>query len=485
MSNPIRKLAGQTAIYGLSSIVGRLLNYLLVPLYTYKFADAADYGVVSELYAWVAFLVVLLTFGMETAYFRFRKESQDEKEVFKSGFFTLLIVNIAFLLFIFIFIQPIARAMLFSEHPEYILLLSLIVVIDGLSALPMARLRAEEKALRFAGINFAAILVNIALNLFFLLILFDPAQPEQGVFYILLANLISSAIKPIVLIKDFMNVSLRPKLNLVKGMLIYALPLVIAGFAGIINETLDRILLKQILYDSSNPSSLNYAEAQVGVYSACYKLAMLVTIIIQAFRYAAEPFFFAQQKDKNSNQIYVKVMNYFIGFLCLVFLGVTMNIDVLKYFIQNETYWEGLGVVPILLVANIFLGIYYNQSIWYKLSNKTQFGALIAIMGAILTIVLNILFIPKYGYWASAWATLSVYCFQMILSYFLGQKHYPIPYNLKKFGVYMFLSFSIYYLFSKINFEWESITFLAKNLGVILFLVLFLLVEKIWKEKHV
>jgi O-antigen/teichoic acid export membrane protein len=349
----------------------------------------------------------------------------------------------------------------------------------------MARLRAEEKALRFAGINFAAILVNIALNLFFLLILFDPAQPEQGVFYILLANLISSAIKPIVLIKDFMNVSLRPKLNLVKGMLIYALPLVIAGFAGIINETLDRILLKQILYDSSNPSSLNYAEAQVGVYSACYKLAMLVTIIIQAFRYAAEPFFFAQQKDKNSNQIYVKVMNYFIGFLCLVFLGVTMNIDVLKYFIQNETYWEGLGVVPILLVANIFLGIYYNQSIWYKLSNKTQFGALIAIMGAILTIVLNILFIPKYGYWASAWATLSVYCFQMILSYFLGQKHYPIPYNLKKFGVYMFLSFSIYYLFSKINFEWESITFLAKNLGVILFLVLFLLVEKIWKEKHV
>jgi O-antigen/teichoic acid export membrane protein len=485
MSNPIRKLAGQTAIYGLSSIVGRLLNYLLVPLYTYKFADAADYGVVSELYAWVAFLVILLTFGMETAYFRFRKESQDEKEVFKSGFFTLLIVNITFLLFIFIFIQPIARAMLFSEHPEYIVLLSLIVVIDGLSALPMARLRAEEKALRFAGINFAAILVNIALNLFFLLILFDPAQPEQGVFYILLANLISSAIKPIVLIKDFMSVSLRPKLNLVKGMLIYALPLVIAGFAGIINETLDRILLKQILYDSSNPSSLNYAEAQVGVYSACYKLAMLVTIIIQAFRYAAEPFFFAQQKDKNSNQIYVKVMNYFIGFLCLVFLGVTMNIDVLKYFIQNETYWEGLGVVPILLVANIFLGIYYNQSIWYKLSNKTQFGALIAIMGAILTIVLNVLFIPKYGYWASAWATLTVYCFQMILSYLLGQKHYPIPYNLKKFGIYLFLSFSIYYLFSKINFEWETINFLAKNLGVVLFLVLFLLVEKFWEEKHV
>jgi O-antigen/teichoic acid export membrane protein len=483
MSNPIRKLAGQTAIYGLSSIVGRLLNYLLVPLYTYKFANAADYGVVSELYAWVAFLVVLLTFGMETAYFRFRKEVEDEKEVFKSGFFTLFIVNIAFLLFIFIFNQPIANAMLFSEHPEYIVLLSLIVVIDGVSALPLARLRAEEKALKFAGINFAAILVNIILNLFFLLVLFDPANPEQGVFYILLANLISSALKPFVLIKDFLGISFRPNWRLVKGMLVYALPLVVAGFAGIINETLDRILLKHLLI-TTDPSGLMYAEAQVGIYSACYKLAMLVTIIIQAFRYAAEPFFFAQQKNENKNQIYVKVMNYFIGFLCLVFLGVTMNIDILKHFIQNEIYWEGLGVVPILLVANIFLGIYYNQSIWYKLSNKTKFGALISITGAILTIVLNILFIPKYGYWASAWATLAVYGFQMILSYILGQKHHPIPYNVGKFGVFMIASFCIYYVFSRINFEWETINFLVKNSGVLLFLALFFVIEKFWKEKE-
>ena len=483
MSNPIRKLASQTAIYGLSSIVGRLLNYLLVPLYTYKFANAADYGVVSELYAWVAFLVVLLTFGMETAYFRFRKEVEDEKEVFKSGFFTLFIVNIAFLLFIFIFNQPIANAMLFSEHPEYIVLLSLIVVIDGVSALPLARLRAEEKALKFAGINFVAILVNIILNLCFLLVLFDPANPEQGVFYILLANLISSALKPFVLIKDFLGISFRPNWRLVKGMLVYALPLVVAGFAGIINETLDRILLKHLLI-TTDPSGLMYAEAQVGIYSACYKLAMLVTIIIQAFRYAAEPFFFAQQKNENKNQIYVKVMNYFIGFLCLVFLGVTMNIDILKHFIQNEIYWEGLGVVPILLVANIFLGIYYNQSIWYKLSNKTKFGALISITGAILTIVLNILFIPKYGYWASAWATLAVYGFQMILSYILGQKHHPIPYNVGKFGVFMIASFCIYCVFSRINFEWETINFLVKNSGVLLFLALFFVIEKFWKEKE-
>ena len=328
-----------------------------------------------------------------------------------------------------------------------------------------------------------AILVNIILNLFFLLVLFDPTNPEQGVFYILLANLISSALKPLVLIKDFFGISFRPDWRLVKGMLVYALPLVVAGFAGIINETLDRILLKHLLI-TTDPSGLMYAEAQVGIYSACYKLAMLVTIIIQAFRYAAEPFFFAQQKNENKKQIYVKVMNYFIGFLCLVFLGVTMNIDVLKYFIQNEIYWEGLGVVPILLVANIFLGIYYNQSIWYKLSNKTKFGALISITGAILTIVLNILFIPKYGYWASAWATLAVYGFQMILSYILGQKHHPIPYNVGKFGVFMIASFCIYCVFSRINFEWETINFLVKNSGVLLFLALFFVIEKFWKEKE-
>ncbi len=478
MSNPIRKLAGQTAVYGLSSIVGRLLNYLLVPLYTYKFTNAADYGVVSELYAWVAFLVVLLTFGMETAYFRFRKENTNEKEVFASGFFILTIINLFFLAAIFLFNQSIANALLFNEHPEYILLLGLIVVLDGISALPLARLRAEEKALQFAGINFASIFINILLNLVFMLILFDPNNPEKGVFYILLANLISSAIKPVLLYKDFLQVSFKPNGQLIRAMLLYAAPLVIAGFAGIINETLDRILLKHLLYDETDPSSLMHAEAQVGIYSACYKLAMLVTIIIQAFRYAAEPFFFAQHKSENKNQIYVKVMNYFLAFLCLIFLGVSLNIDILKYFIQNESYWVGLGVVPILLLANVFLGVYFNQSIWYKLSNKTKFGAYIAISGAILTIGINLVFIPIYGYWASAWATLIVYAFQMVLSYVLGQVHYPIPYNLKKFGMYLGSSILIYWCFSMIQFNSLAITLLLKNGGVILFGFLFIIIEK-------
>jgi O-antigen/teichoic acid export membrane protein len=478
MSNTIRKLAGQTAIYGLSSIVGRLLNYLLVPLYTYKFTNAADYGVVSELYAWVAFLVVLLTFGMETAYFRFRKENENEKEVFASGFFILGAVNLFFLLCIFLFNQSISEAMLYGNHPEYIVLLAGIVFLDGITALPLARLRAEEKALKFAGVNFASILTNIVLNLCFMLILFDPQKPEQGVFYILLANLISSALKPVLLYKAFLNFSIKPNWHLVRGMLFYSAPLVVAGFAGIINETLDRILLKHLLYDSSDPASLIRAEAQVGIYSACYKLAMLVTIIIQAFRYAAEPFFFAQHKNENKNKIYVKVMNYFIAFLCLVFLGVSLNIDILKYFIQNESYWVGLGVVPILLLANVFLGIYYNQSIWYKLSNKTKFGAYISICGALLTIGINFVFIPIYGFWASAWATFIVYGFQMVVSYFLGQKHYPIPYNLRKFAAYLSSSLIIFYLFSKLQFDSTILNFLIKNIGVFLFVLIFLFVER-------
>jgi len=383
-----------------------------------------------------------------------------------------------FLAAIFLFNQSIANALLFNEHPEYILLLGLIVVLDGISALPLARLRAEEKALQFAGINFASIFINILLNLVFMLILFDPNNPEKGVFYILLANLISSAIKPVLLYKDFLQVSFKPNGQLIRAMLLYAAPLVIAGFAGIINETLDRILLKHLLYDETDPSSLMHAEAQVGIYSACYKLAMLVTIIIQAFRYAAEPFFFAQHKSENKNQIYVKVMNYFLAFLCLIFLGVSLNIDILKYFIQNESYWVGLGVVPILLLANVFLGVYFNQSIWYKLSNKTKFGAYIAISGAILTIGINLVFIPIYGYWASAWATLIVYAFQMVLSYVLGQVHYPIPYNLKKFGLYLGSSLLIYWCFSMIQFNSLAITLLLKNGGVILFGFLFIIIEK-------
>jgi O-antigen/teichoic acid export membrane protein len=479
MANPIKQLLGQTAVYGLSSIVGRLLNYLLVPLYTAVFANPSDYGVVSELYAWVAFLVVLLTFGMETSFFRFLQDKEDKEKVFVNSFLTVIGINVLFFAVLLFFNQNIADLMLYSEHNEYIILLGAIVCIDAVTALPLAKLRAENKAFKFAGIQLSSIGVNIILNLVFMLGLFDPARPEEGVLFILFANLFASLVKPILLYKHFLYLRFNFDKTLAKEMLWYAFPLVIAGFAGIINETLDRILLKHLLYDGSSQVSLKIAEAQVGIYSACYKLAMLVTILLQAYRYAAEPFFFAQLKNQDKNKVYAKVMNVFIAMVCLVFLVVSLNIDFFKLFIRNEAYYVGLKVVPILLLANVFLGIYYNQSIWYKLSGQTKFGAYIAIGGALLTVVLNVVFIPLYGYMASAWATLIVYASQMIASYLLGQKHYPIAYNLRKFSLYLVGALCLYFITS---FELFS-SFLVKtifNNGLIL--IYLLMVYKLEKS---
>jgi O-antigen/teichoic acid export membrane protein len=478
MSNPIKKLLGQTAVYGLSSIIGRLLNYLLVPLYTSVFADPSDYGVVSELYAWVAFLVVLLTFGMETAFFRFLQEHEDKEKVFQNGFLTVIGINIVFFLTLLYFNQDIADLMLYSGHNEYIILLGAIVCIDAVTALPLAKLRAEEKALQFAGIQFASIGVNIFLNLVLMLLVFDPERPEEGVLFILFANLFASLVKPLLLHKHFLEIKLKFDFQLAKKMIYYALPLVIAGFAGIINETIDRILLKHILYDGSSVESLTYAEAQVGIYSACYKLAMLVTILLQAYRYAAEPFFFAQMKNEDKNKVYSKVMNFFIATVALVFLVVSLNIDIFKYFIQNEAYWVGLKVVPILLLANVFLGIYYNQSIWYKLSGQTRFGAYIAIGGACLTVIINVIFIPAHEFMASAWATLIVYALQMVASYYLGQKYYPIKYNTRKFGLYLGGAVLIYLIAQLLYLENTVARLVLNNFLILIYIGMIYVLER-------
>ncbi len=440
----IKKLVGQTAIYGLPTIVGRLLNYFLVPLYT-AILPAAKYGVVSELYAWVAFLIVLLTFGMETAFFKFLHDKEDKKMVFQNSFLTVLGFNGFFLILLLLFNQSIADAMLYSDHPEYIVLLGIIVAIDASSSLPMAKLRAENQAKKFSIIHFTAIAVNISLNLILLYFFYDENHPEEGVLFILVANLLSSLVKPIGTYKDYIGVKLKYNAELAKEMLKYSFPLVVAGFAGIINETIDRAMLKHILYNRGG-LSLQAAEAKLGIYSACYKLAMIVTIFLQAYRYAAEPFFFSHAKSTDSRVIYVKIMNYFIAFVCLVFLGVVLNLDIFKYFIRSEEYWEGLGVVPILLIANVFFGIYLNQSIWYKLSGQTKFGAYIAIGGASITIFINLIFIPLYGFWASAWATLIVYGLQMVASYLLGQKYYRINYNLRKFFLYFGTALFFYFI---------------------------------------
>jgi O-antigen/teichoic acid export membrane protein len=478
MANPIKRLLGQTAVYGLSSIIGRLLNYLLVPLYTYVFADPADYGVVSELYAWVAFLIVLLTFGMETAYFRFIQDNEDKDAPFSNAFFVVAGVCVLFFTILLTFNNEIERLIILDGHNEYILLLGAIVCIDAITALPLAKLRAEEKAIQFAGIQFTSIGVNIILNLVFMLLLFDKSRPEEGVLFILAANLCASVVKPLLLYNQFRRIKFLFDWSLAKRMLIYAAPLVIAGFAGIINETLDRILLKQIIYDPQNPSSFHEAVAQVGIYSACYKLAMLVTILLQAYRYAAEPFFFSQMKNEDRNKVYVNVMNLFIAVVCLVFLVVSLNIEIFKHFIQNESYWAGLSVVPILLMANVFLGIYYNQSVWYKLSGKTQFGAYIAIGGALTTILINVLFIPTYGYLASAWATLIVYFLQMMASYFLGQRFYPIPYNQKKFALYIGASLALFFIGNLVQTASTIFNLLFNNILIASFIMLVYILER-------
>lgn len=479
--NPLKKLLGQTAVYGLSSILGRTLNYLLVPLYTSVFEKhPEEYGVVSQLYAFVAFLMILLTFGMETTYFRFIQDSENRKQVFQNSFLTIVLLNGAFFIGLLLLNHNIADALLFNDHPEYIILMGAIVVIDAISSLPLAKLRAEEKAKEFAIIQFSSIGVNIVLNLVLLYFFVDPAEPTKGVFYILMANLVSSLVKPVMLRRDFTGIRFNLDLPLLRKMLVYAIPIVIAGFAGIINEVIDRIMLKQMLYDPANGVTAKMADAQIGIYSACYKLAMLVTILLQAYRYAAEPFFFNQMKNQDRNKLYVKLMNYFVAVVCLVFLGVSLNLDVFKYFISNETFWEGLPVVPILLLANVFFGVYINQSIWYKLSNQTKYGAYISIMGAILTIGINYIFIPIYGFYASAWATLIVYAFQMVVSYVWGQKHFPIKYNLRKFFLYLGLSILIYFVTAKIPYGDHSfIKFVMNNLLILFFIYIVMSVEGI------
>ena len=482
----IKKLAGQTAIYGLSSIVGRLLNYLLVPIYTMVFTNPADYGIVSELYAYVAFFIVLLTFGMETTFFRFINIEEDKRKVFNNAFVSLTGINVLFLLLVLVFLGPISEAMLYQDFPEYIALLAIIVAIDAMSSLPLARLRSQEKAKQFAFVQLASIFTNIVLNLFLLLVVFNPETDEAStaVLYIFIANLASSLIRPILLWREFLRLRLEIDQALIKRMWWYAFPIVIAGFAGIINETIDRIMLKQLLNDVAflpenyTDTPLRYAESQVGIYSANYKLAMLITIFLQAFRYAAEPFFFAQAKEDPQRKVYGRVMNYLIAALSFFFLIVTLNIDILKHFIRNEAYWEGLHVIPILLIANIFLGVYMNQSIWYKLSGQTRFGAYISIFGASGTVVLLLVMIPLYGYTAAAWTTMFVYAGQMTASYILGQKHYPIKYNLRKAGFYFFFALALYLLTLLFNMEFGVGKFLLHNSLVLLFVGVVYWVEK-------
>ena len=483
--NPLKQLAGQTAIYGLSSIVGRLLNYLLVPLYTRYFIPA-EYGVVTELYAYVAFLVIILTYGLETAFFRFSQKKYDKDLVYSTSLISLIISSI---LFVFIMIssqQTIANWLQYPQNPEYVMWFALIIGLDAVSSISFAKLREKEQAARFALVRLVNIFINIGLNLFF--IIYCPYalenglpttdfvnsvyDPKVGVGYIFIANLFASGVTILMLLPEMIKSSWVFNTILWKKMMWYALPLLVAGLAGITNETIDRILLKQLL-----PQGIDKMAA-IGVYGAFYKISIIMILFIQTFRFAAEPFFFSQEKQHNSRKIYADVLKYFVILASLIFLSVMLYLDVIKHFIGSSFHSaEGIEIVPILLMANLFLGVYYNLSIWYKLTEKTGYGALLAIFGAIITLILNIILIPKIGFIGSAWATLFCYFSMMIGSFLIGRKHYSIPYDLKRIASYIFLSFTLY----KISVYFES-SMLLNTIYLFVFIIAVFILEKSKKE---
>jgi O-antigen/teichoic acid export membrane protein len=469
--NPLKKLASQTAIYGLPTIVGRLLSYLLTPLYTYNYT-AEEYGINSSAYAYVSFLLVFLTYGMETALFKFSQSEIDKQKVYTTSLISVFISSSVFIILMILFATPVSESAKFTGHPEYVVWFAIIVGVDALAAVPFAKLRQQGKAKRFAFIKATNICIYVGLNLFFILFckhihesqtsslkpLIDKIyNPEIGIGYIFISNLIASLITLLMLTPDFIRVKLVFDSPLWRKMMRYALPLLIAGMAGMINETLDRVLLTHLLPEKE-------AMAQTGIYSACYKVSIIMTIFIQTFRFAAEPFFFSQSQEKDSKKTMADIMKYFVIICSLIFLGTMMNIQWIQYFAGSAEFRTGIKVVPILLLANMFLGIFINQSIWYKLSGQTHFGAYLTIFGAIITVALNIYWIPRIGYMGSAWATLICYASMMVASYFLGNKHYHVNYDLKRILGYLGLSLTLYFMSTFIKTESAVINIILNNL---------------------
>ena len=467
----IKKLVSQTAVYGLSSIFGRFLNYLLVPLVTYHFT-AAQYGVVSEFYAYAGFFSVFLLCGFETGYFRFRdKENTGKDKAYSTALIFVLLVNVGFFLAILAINSRLSPALHYADHPEYVLYFTVILILDAIAAIPFARLRAENKAFRFAAIKIFEIAVTVILTLFF--IVYWPKlaaaypgfwlsrlyNPAIGISYVFIANLVASICKFGLLSPQLLGMRWGFDRALFSRMWRYSLPMVFIGFNGIINEMLDRVLLKHLLpYDTQTNLQM------LGIYSACYKLSILMSLFIQAFRYAAEPFFFAYADKSDAKPVYARILKFFVMFCIAIFLLVTLYIDFFKYFLGKD-FRSGLGVVPILLLANLFLGIYVNLSIWYKLTDKTGLGAVVAFMGAVLTVVFNILWIPQYGYVGSAYATLLCYFSMSAISYLLGQKHYPVNYDVVRLLIYIGLGIDLYLVqqlfLQEINWApWRSATVL-------------------------
>lgn len=447
MKNPIKQLFGQTAVYGLGIVLPRLLNYLLLtPFYTRVF-DKGSYGVITELYAYLVFLIVILTYGMETGFFRYASNSQRKEQVYKTGLLSLLFTSVLFILLVLVFSKGLSNLIGYSEHPEYLRLLGLIVGIDAFTSLPFAYIRLRNRPGKYAFIRILEVGVNILLNLFFLYycpknqdakivsLLFDP---NIGVGYVLISNALASSLKLLLLLPEiFFGFRGRFSAVLLRILLRYSYPLLLAGLAGTINEALDRVLLKHLIPPSQHPME------QLGIYGANFKLAVLMTLFVQMFKYAAEPFFFSKSGEKDVKLLYADVMTFFVVTGLGIFLIVMLFIDHFVLFIGVD-FREGQGIVPIVLLANLVMGIFFNLSIWYKLTNRTMIGAVLVLVGAAITIVVNLAFVPRYGYFASAWAHLLCYSFMVVLSYILSRKHYAVPYRLLRIAAYIGLSLVLF-----------------------------------------
>ena len=454
----LKSLAKDTAIYGLSSIVGRFLNYLLVPLYThYMPKDSGDYGVSTNIYAYTALILVLLTFGMETTLFRFANDSKYKPDtVFSTAMSVVASLTAVFLLLIFGFIGPISGALGYTEHPDYLLMMAVVVALDAIQAIPFSYLRFQKRAIRFASLKMLFIVLNIAMNVIYFVVL-----GKTSVFYVFFINLLCTGLITFFFVPDMFRIQWKFDSQLLKVMFSYSWPILVLGIAGILNQVADKIIFPLVYPDEAQ------ANVQLGIYGSCVKIAMIMAMITQAFRYAYEPIVFAKNKDADKTEYYATAMKYFIIFTLLAFLCVMGWMPVLKYIIGAD-YREGLGVVPIVMMAEIFMGIYFNLSFWYKLIDKTIYGAWFSLAGCIVLFAVNILLIPTYGYWACAWGGFAGYGTAMILSYIIGQKKNPIPYPLKSIALYFMTAMVAFALM-----EWGEIylpswgSFLFSNLMIL------------------
>lgn len=431
----IKSLAKDTAIYGLSSIVGRFLNWLLVPLYTIK-VTTAEYGVVTNLYAYVALALIILTYGMETGFFRFvnREDCKKPMQVYSTTLISLAVTSVAFIVVVLAFLNPISRVLDCGEHPWYVGMMAIAVAIDAFSSIPFSYLRYKNRPLKFAALKCVNIALNIGLNLVFFLVIY---RPEIGVGYIFFANLIASVALLPLLWGELHGFRWTLDVALLKRMLVYSLPLLVLGIAGQMNQNLDKILFPFLVDDMS----------QLGIYGACCKVALVMMMFTQAYRFAYEPFIFAQNREQGTGKerAYSDATKFFVIFAMAIFLGVMFYMPLLQNFIA-ENYRSGLRVVPIVMIADVFFGVFYNLSVWYKLSDRTIWGTWLSLGGLIVTVALNVWLVPHIGYMGCAWAAFACYGVMMVASYLVGQHYHPIKYPVGRICAYFLGALALYAL---------------------------------------